>query len=117
MDHDPGAAIRRTLQAAWREVLQTDGFGIDDNFFDLGGTSLEAVVVVSRLNLELGTDISGIGLFERPTIRAMTDLLLATAQPGPSGSSSSAGPAAAARRRGQLRRTIGPVRRRPRDDQ
>jgi len=99
MATDRDAAAQHILTDVWREVLQIDRFGLDDNFFDLGGTSLEAVVVVARLNLELGADVSGIGLFERPTIRAMTGLLQGTEQPGPA--------AQQARRRGEQRRTLG----------
>jgi hypothetical protein len=67
--------IERILETIWRDVLETDEFGPDDNFFALGGTSFDAVLVVARLNHELGVDVSDIGLFERPTIRAMTGLL------------------------------------------
>jgi acyl carrier protein len=72
------------LVAAWRDVLQAGEFGPDDNFFDLGGTSNDAIDVIDRLNRELDVDISQIGLFERPTLRAMTELLRAApgAQPG-----------------------------------
>jgi len=108
MATDSDVATQRILTDVWREVLQSDRFGPDDNFFDLGGTSLEAVVVVARLNLELGTDVSGIGLFERPTIRAMTGLLRATEQP--------ARAAQEARRRGELRRSLGAARREAGDD-
>ncbi len=68
-------AIERVLEAAWRQVLEDIEFGPDDNFFELGGTSFDAVLVIEALNAELGTDISEIGLFERPTIRAMSALL------------------------------------------
>jgi hypothetical protein len=108
MATDSDAAAQRILTEVWREVLQSDRFGPDDNFFDLGGTSLEAVVVVALLNRELGADVSGIGLFERPTIRAMTDLLRGTERPGPA--------AQEARRRGARRRTAGPARRRASDE-
>jgi acyl carrier protein len=71
-------SIQRVLEVTWQKVLQVDQVDVDDNFFELGGTSLDAIDVVDRLNHELGTDISEIGLFERPTIRAMTELLRPT---------------------------------------
>ncbi|HKS99530.1 MAG TPA: phosphopantetheine-binding protein [Rugosimonospora sp.] len=90
--------VRRILESAWREVLPVDTFGPDDNFFELGGGSLEAVAVIDRLNHELGTDVSGIGLFERPTISAMIDLLR------PSGAGDE--PLRESLRRGERRRAI-----------
>lgn len=76
----PGQHTRRILEGIWREVLPVDRFDLDDNFFDLGGTSPDALAVVDRLNEELGTDVSGIELFEHPTIRAMVASL--TDDPG-----------------------------------
>lgn len=76
--HSPTATpqpIRQTLELIWREVLKIDRVDVDDNFFELGGTSFDALVVVSELNRELRTDVSGIALFEKPTIRAMAELL------------------------------------------
>jgi hypothetical protein len=78
MTTDPtasGRSIPQILETLWRDVLRADQFDIDDSFFALGGSSYDAVVVIARLNHELGTDVSEIGLFERPTIRAMTELL------------------------------------------
>jgi acyl carrier protein len=95
-----GRPTRDTLEAIWRDVLQTDDFDVDDNFFALGGSSFDAVVVIGKLNQELGTDVSEIGLFERPTIRAMTELLRAADGVG------SGGDVADSRRRGERRRAI-----------
>jgi acyl carrier protein len=99
----PTASDQRTrdvLETIWREVLQTDQFDVDDNFFELGGSSFDAVVVIARLNDELGTDVSEIGLFERPTIGAMTELLR------PAGEADSGGDVLHSRRRGERRRAI-----------
>ena len=91
---------RDVLETIWRDVLHTDEVEDDDNFFALGGTSLDAVLVIERLNEELGTDVSQIGLFERPTIRAMTELLRSA------GGAGSDGDVLAGRRRGERRRAI-----------
>lgn len=45
----PEGPIETTLAAVWEEILHVSGVGRDDNFFDLGGTSLQAIRVVSRL--------------------------------------------------------------------
>jgi len=63
------------VAAVWQRILGIDEVGIDDNFFDLGGNSLIALQLVSRLKKELKTQISVLALFEAPTVRAMTQLL------------------------------------------
>jgi aryl carrier-like protein len=102
-----GRPTRDTLEAIWRDVLQTDQFDVDDNFFALGGSSFDAVVVIGKLNRELGTDVSEIGLFERPTIRAMTELLRAA------DGVESGGDTGHSQRRGERRRAIARARVQP----
>jgi acyl carrier protein len=71
----PGAAysqptndLEETIAAIWSEVLFLDQVGIHDNFFDLGGHSLPAIRIVSRVNsifeFELPLDV----FFANPTI-------------------------------------------------
>lgn len=99
--------VRRVLEEAWRAVLPVGELGVDDNFFDLGGTSADAVGVIDTLNRELGIDVSEIGLFERPTIREMTAMLCPAEDiaAGPD----RAGEILDSRRRGERRRAAGPA--------
>jgi aryl carrier-like protein len=69
-------SFQEMLKTAWCDVLGIDQVGLDDDFFELGGTSCEALDVVDRINSEEGIEISTVGLFENPTIRAMSELLL-----------------------------------------
>ena len=50
------------------EVLRLPRVGIDDDFFALGGRSVDGVLVVSRANAELGCQLSFVDLFDAPTI-------------------------------------------------
>ena len=63
----------------WKEVLGLPRVGLDDNFFESGGTSLLATVLVSRINQTLRLanqdELSIAVIFEHPTLRAMTTLL------------------------------------------
>jgi thioesterase domain-containing protein len=45
---------------------------MQDNFFHLGGTSLNAMQCVNIVNNELGTDVPLAALFENPTVRAFS---------------------------------------------
>ncbi len=69
----PDAPTEVRIRAIWQDVLRTGRIGLDDNFFDLGGTSLSAVVVQQKLEQELRTKLSVTILFERPTIRMLAE--------------------------------------------
>ncbi|WP_343674178.1 amino acid adenylation domain-containing protein [Chitinophaga sp.] len=57
----------------WEEVLQRTGIGIRDNFFDLGGHSLKATRVVSRIHELTGIRVDLRTLFLEPTIEHLSD--------------------------------------------
>ncbi|WP_051731893.1 hybrid non-ribosomal peptide synthetase/type I polyketide synthase [Kitasatospora phosalacinea] len=75
----PLTATERTLAAVWEEVLEVAPVGVDDGFFELGGTSLRAGAVVARLHAEAGVRIRVVQLFENPTVRALAAALDAAA--------------------------------------
>ena len=58
----------RPLPDIWVEILGVKRIGIHDNFFDLGGHSLKATQVVSRLRNVFRSEIPLRHLFEFPTI-------------------------------------------------
>jgi acyl carrier protein len=74
----PENEIQRTIAAIWKEVLKVDKVGIHDNFFDLGGTSLDIVRLNSRLKEALAKDIPVVILFEYPTVHTFTRHLART---------------------------------------
>ncbi len=67
----PRSQTERDVAAVWAEVLKLapESVGIDDNFFDLGGQSLLAIQVQSRLGERLGRQVPIVALFRHPTIR------------------------------------------------
>ncbi|MFG2633928.1 non-ribosomal peptide synthase/polyketide synthase [Streptomyces sp. NPDC048362] len=74
----PRTPAERLVAAAWADVLDTDEVGADDDFFALGGDSILAVRVVSRLRAAFGTDVSPRLLFTHP---ALSDLAAALGEP------------------------------------
>ncbi|MFJ9153075.1 SDR family oxidoreductase [Streptomyces sp. NPDC102270] len=72
---DPGTDRRRALEdrlcGIWRRVLDRDQVGVDDSFFDLGGTSLLLVRAMTEVNQELGCDLTVVDLFSHPTVEAL----------------------------------------------
>lgn len=74
---DPAAAPGATADALtrmrnlWNEVLGVVDLEPDDDFFDVGGTSLSAIELVSSIRNEFGTDLSIAVLLEAPTLGAL----------------------------------------------
>lgn len=62
----PRNIVEQKIAAAWSEVLGAQVFGINDSFFDVGGNSLKAVRLVSRLQKEFEVSVNDI--FKYPTI-------------------------------------------------
>ena len=64
----PASETEKCLAEIWGEVLKIDQIGINDNFFDLGGHSLNATLVVSRIHKRLHVDCTIRALFDCKTI-------------------------------------------------
>ena len=94
----PGSTLEREISAIWCDILGLSQVGIDDNFFDVGGSSLRAVQVVARLRQELKADLSLVHLFEKPTVRSLAQLL------GGDSSTSAKETTHAGKKRGEMRR-------------
>lgn len=71
----PNDEIERKLVDLWQHVLGVDEVGVDDNFFDLGGTSLRAVQVMAELSELTGRRMPPISTFENNTIRSIAAML------------------------------------------
>lgn len=67
--------IKTILTNIWAEILQKRTVGIEDNFFDIGGDSLESITVISRVNKEFKINLSVSKLFDAPTIAQFTHVV------------------------------------------
>jgi len=54
-------------------VLKLDGIGVTDNFFEIGGHSLVATQVISRVRKSFGIDIGVGSIFENPTVEGLAN--------------------------------------------
>jgi amino acid adenylation domain-containing protein len=68
----PLTELERTISEVWRQVLQVDEVGVDDNFFDVGGHSLLMVQVQRNLSGVLQKEIQLVDLFKYPTISSLS---------------------------------------------
>jgi len=73
----PAGEIEEAIALVWRDVFGIEQIGRDDDFFNIGGNSLVAIQVVSRLRKELDVDLPMSGLFEHPTISSLAATVLA----------------------------------------
>ncbi len=76
----PRSTIEREIAEVWHEVLGIDSVGVADNFFDLGGHSLQAVLVHGKLRAKFEKNLLLFELFQFPTIEAMARYVSASEQ-------------------------------------
>jgi tyrocidine synthetase-3 len=82
----PQHHIEKKLVEIWGEVLARDelhasqlhtSIGIDDNFFHLGGHSLKATIMISKIKQEMNVDVPLIEIFKTPSIRHLAGYIQA----------------------------------------
>jgi acyl carrier protein len=67
----PRSAAERALCVVWAEILGLDEPGVEDDFFELGGDSISAVQLITRLQRWLDAGVPLVALFETPTIAGL----------------------------------------------
>ncbi|PCH94950.1 MAG: hypothetical protein COB85_05055 [Bacteroidetes bacterium] len=67
----PQNPMEKKLVKIWKEVLDIEKIGITDNFFDMGGHSLMATQVVSKIHKVLEVKIELKTIFIHPTIQEL----------------------------------------------
>ena len=72
----PRSEVEQELVWMWEEVLDVRPIGIHDNFFDLGGHSLAATRLISRVIREFHLELPIKALFESPTVAAMFTVIM-----------------------------------------
>jgi acyl carrier protein len=64
----PRTETERRVAEIWSSVLSVTEIGVHDNFFAVGGHSLLAMQVISRLRDELGVTLTLRAIFDAPTV-------------------------------------------------
>jgi thioester reductase-like protein len=85
----PRTDLERSLAEMWRDLLGIDPIGVHDDFFSLGGQSLLAAELVSRIAAATGQQLRVRDLYEAPTIARLSARIAGESQ-GPQVSAPSA---------------------------
>jgi amino acid adenylation domain-containing protein len=76
----PRTPIETTLANIWTEIFGIDKVSIHDNFFEIGGDSLKAADIITRLRQRLRRDVPYRHVFDFPTIVSFADVIEKSAQ-------------------------------------
>jgi aryl carrier-like protein len=71
----PDSARQEVLCTIFAEVLARTRCGVDDDFFVMGGESIDAMLIASRVGPAVGLEISMNELFDAPTVAELDRLL------------------------------------------
>jgi len=72
---EPNTEVEKAIAEIWASVLKKDKVGIKDDFFEIGGHSLVATQIVSRVKEKYEVDFPLKVLFETTTIKGMADYI------------------------------------------
>jgi acyl carrier protein len=67
----PRNEVEAKLAEIWRELLQVEQVGIEQNFFELGGHSLLVLQVTARIRRIFEVELAVRSVFEAPTIEGL----------------------------------------------
>ncbi|WDV47159.1 amino acid adenylation domain-containing protein [Clostridiaceae bacterium M8S5] len=68
--------LERKLQEIFEHVLEVKQISVDMGFLDIGGHSLNAMKVISKIYSELGVNISLKEIFDNPTIQELSRIIV-----------------------------------------
>lgn len=73
--HAALSATEKTLERIFCDVLKRETVSVTDNFFNLGGHSLEAVILMSKINAAFDVALDLPTLFSAATVRTMGEFI------------------------------------------
>jgi FkbH-like protein len=71
----PTSDTEARLLQLWEEILETSGLGVEDDFFQLGGTSLQCVILFAEVEHRFAAQLSPTDILEAPTVRRLARLI------------------------------------------
>ncbi len=77
----PASTMAEVLTPIWESVLQRSSIRPEDNFFDLGGDSLLAVELFTKIAQVCGRELAPVTIYCAPTIASLAAILEEPAPP------------------------------------
>jgi amino acid adenylation domain-containing protein len=71
----PRTPLEEYLAQTWREILGVGPLGRTDNFFERGGNSIQAAILIHRLQEKLAAFVYTVAIYDAPTIAALARYL------------------------------------------
>lgn len=85
MQELPVSEMENSIYALFKAVLKDKKFGVNDSFFELGGNSIQATLLLSKIQKEYCSEINHKVFYDMPTVRYIAEKitsLLDTAEAG-----------------------------------
>jgi acyl carrier protein len=67
----PATPLEELVAEIWRQVLKAEAIGVHDDFFRLGGDSILATRILSRVRQSTNVEVSFLVFQEMPTVAGM----------------------------------------------
>ena len=84
-DGSPRDELERELAGLWGRLLNRAQVGVHNDFFRMGGNSLQVIRVVAHVRKTYGVGVPAGYLFEQPTVAALAARVREAAAAGPAG--------------------------------
>jgi amino acid adenylation domain-containing protein len=72
---EPQTPTEKEIAQIWMAVLELEKVGINESFFDIGGHSVMAMQLVSRVRMRFGVELALCDFFAAPTIQKLAELV------------------------------------------
>ena len=74
----PSTQVEKQLSEIWSQVLGIEPVGIYDNFFDLGGNSLQTIQLIFKVRETFQAELPIVSLFDAPTVAKLAEVVNAS---------------------------------------
>ena len=85
VSREPADDVERMLRDAWVRILGRTDVGVDQSFFDLGGSSLDAMRLFAHIERATGQNLLLATLLEAPTVADLAEIIRRAPGPGARG--------------------------------